>query len=121
MDATDAPGPDLDRAEHAARGAAGFLTGTFALVDGRLLPVDLLAHGTYRYQARGRHVGGALLELHSFRDGRIHARWSRVQDGEPNHAASIPDGFTWDRDDSHHGWVDPGDLTQIWDVRSTDR
>ncbi|PVU82987.1 hypothetical protein DDP54_08200 [Cellulomonas sp. WB94] len=71
------------------------------------------------YEARGRHVAGALLNLRRFEDGRIYAEWHQIQDAEPNHFTTIPPGFTWEKNDNYeHGWVEPGDLVDVWDFES---
>ncbi|NUU19537.1 hypothetical protein HP550_20005 [Cellulomonas humilata] len=84
-----------------------------------LAPAEVTA--TYAYEARARHSGGALLALRSYRDGRIYAEWHQVQDGEPNPFGSIPDEFTWEKNDNYYrGWVEPGDLSDLRDDRSID-
>ena len=75
--------------------------------------------GIYSYEARGRHIDGGLLVLRATRAGRIYAEFHQVQDGEPNDHTMIPRGFTWEKNDNYdRGWLDPADLTGVWDRRT---
>ena len=75
--------------------------------------------GIYSYEARGRHTDGGLLALRATRAGRIYAEFHQVQDGEPNDPTMIPRGFTSEKNDNYdRGWLDPADLTGVWDWRS---